>query len=225
MLGVRSVDLHHVVVPLRKPIRHASFARSESDNFVVRVTLANGTVGYGEGVPRAYVTGETIESAFASLGSFDLTRALGPEPGDFATAVRQVGRIMLPETTDDPRGMAGNSARAALELALLDAYGRAFGQSVGAAVRLAVGRDDWLLPPGASTRYSGAITAESRRGETVSAWKMRGLRVWAGQGQGGRRRARRRRPAPTDQAHSWSPGPISGSTPTRPGQPMRWSIG
>ena len=173
MLGVRSVDLYHVLVPLRKPIRHASFSRSESDNLVVRVTLTDGTTGYGEGVPRAYVTGETIASTFASLGSFDLPTALGPPPGDFAGVVRQVGQITLPETADDPRGMAGNSARAALELALLDAYGRATGRSVGDAVRLAVGRDDWLHPQPGSVRYSGAITAESQRGETVSAWKMR----------------------------------------------------
>ena len=174
MLGVRSVDLYHVRVPLRKPIRHASFARSESDNLVVRVTLADGTTGHGEGVPRSYVTGETIASTFAALGSFDLPRALGPPPGDFASVVRQVGQIVLPETAADPRGMAGNSARAALELALLDAYGRAMSRSVGDAIRLAIGRDDWLNPRPIPVRYSGAITAESRRGETVSAWKMRG---------------------------------------------------
>ena len=173
MSGVRSIDLYHVLVPLRKPIRHASFSRSESDNLVVRVTLTDGTTGYGEGVPRAYVTGETIASAFASLGSFDLPRALGSSPSDFGGAVRQVGEIALPETADDPRGMAGNSARAALELALLDAYGWAMGRSVGDAVRLAVGREDWLHPQPSPVRYSGAITAESRRGETLSAWKMR----------------------------------------------------
>ena len=173
MLSIRSVDLYHVLVPLRKPIRHASFSRSESDNLVVRVTLMDGTTGYGEGVPRSYVTGETIASTFATLGSFDLPHALGTPPGDFDGVLRQVGQVELPETLDDPRGMAGNSARAALELALLDAYGRAFGRSVGDAVRLAVGREDWLYPQPSAVRYSGAITAESRRGETLSAWKMK----------------------------------------------------
>ena len=33
--------------------------------------------------------------------------------------------------------MAGNAARCALELAILDAYGRRFGESVGRAVELA----------------------------------------------------------------------------------------
>ena len=34
--------------------------RSESDSLIVRATLDSGEVGYGEGVPRPYVTGETI---------------------------------------------------------------------------------------------------------------------------------------------------------------------
>src|ERR1700736_5365862 len=67
MTGPRSIDLYHVLVPLKKPIKHASYERSSSDNFVVRVTLGDGTVGYGEGVPRSYVTGETIATSFDSL--------------------------------------------------------------------------------------------------------------------------------------------------------------
>ncbi len=172
MIGVRSIHLYHVLVPLRKPIRHASFERSRSDNLVVRVVLDDGTIGFGEGVPRSYVTGETIESTFASLGSFDLPRALGSPPTDFAELVRTLGGLILPETEADPRGMAGNSARCALELALLDAYGRVFGASVGDAVKLA-GRPQWVDPRPRTVRYSGAITAASRRGETLSAWKMR----------------------------------------------------
>ena len=40
-------------VPLKKEIKHASHSRTESENLVVRVELANGQAGYGEGVPRA----------------------------------------------------------------------------------------------------------------------------------------------------------------------------
>ena len=171
MTGPRSIDLHHILVPLRKPIRHASFERSSSDNFVVRVTLADGTVGHGEGVPRPYVTGETIESAFASLARLDLPRILG-EPTDLAGLVRSLEGWTMPETEADPRGMAGNSARCALELALLDAYARREGRSVGEAVRMAESARDLLNPVAISVRYSGAITAEDPKKEVVSAWKM-----------------------------------------------------
>ncbi|WP_435005999.1 dipeptide epimerase [Tundrisphaera lichenicola] len=168
----RSIDLYHVLVPLKKPIRHASFARTDSDNFVVRVTLSDGTQGFGEGVPRSYVTGETIESAFASLEGLDLPRLIG-HPADFGEVVRRLAELTLPETESDPRGMAGNSARCALELALLDAYGRKFGVSVGQAVRMVEMRPEWLTTRPEPVRYSGAITAESPKGEKISAWKMR----------------------------------------------------
>jgi L-Ala-D/L-Glu epimerase / N-acetyl-D-glutamate racemase len=171
MTGPRSIDLHHILVPLKKPIRHASFERTDSENFVVRVTLADGTEGFGEGVPRSYVTGETIESAFASLEGLDLARLIG-DPGDFGEVVRRLAVLVLPETEADARGMAGNSARCALELALLDAYGRKFGESVGRAVRMVESRPEWLTPRPETVRYSGAITAESEKGEEVAAWKM-----------------------------------------------------
>lgn len=173
MIGVRSLDLYHVLVPLRKPIRHASFARSQSDNFIVRVTLTDGTIGYGEGVPRPYVTGETISSAFASITGFNVVAVLDPPPSNFGEAVLAIAALSLPETEADPRGMAGNSARAALELALLDAYGQAFDCSVGDALQFSITHPDWLLAQPARVCYSGAITAESHWGETISAWKMR----------------------------------------------------
>ena len=173
MIGVRSLDLYHVLVPLRKPIRHASFERTDSDNLVVRVTLTDGTVGFGEGVPRSYVTGETIESTFTDLAGFDLLQALGSPPGDMGAAVRAIRHLVLPVTAADPRGMAGNAARCGLELALLDAYSRAFGVPLGDALAREVDRPEWFAPRPVAVRYSGAITADSQRGETISAWKMR----------------------------------------------------
>jgi L-Ala-D/L-Glu epimerase len=41
-VSVKSIDMYHVEVPLKKPIRHASHSRESSDNLVVRVRLAGG---------------------------------------------------------------------------------------------------------------------------------------------------------------------------------------
>ncbi len=170
-MHVRSIDLYHVAVPLKKVIRHASHERVGSDNLVVRVRLDDGRIGFGEGVPRPYVTGETISSTFAALARLDIARLIG-HPRDFAEVVRRLEALNLPETEADPRGMAGNAARCALELALLDAFGRRFETSIAAVVALAEApglhrsdRPEWV-------RYSGAITSESKRGEQLSALKM-----------------------------------------------------
>ncbi len=170
-MRLRSIDLFHVAVPLKSKIRHASHERVVSDNLVVRATLSDGAVGFGEGVPRHYVTGETIDSTFATLAAVDAGRLVG-DPVDFAELVQRLGQWTLPATAADPRGMAGNAARCALELALIDAFGRGFGRPASDAVRA------WsdglsLRPKPAPVRYSGAITAASLRKERINAWKMR----------------------------------------------------
>jgi L-alanine-DL-glutamate epimerase-like enolase superfamily enzyme len=169
---LRRLELFHVAVPLRLRVKHASHERTTSENLIVRATLADGTQGYGEGVPRPYVTGETIDSAFARLLAFDAAGALGV-PADFATCVARLEVLTLPETRADPRGMAGNAARCALETALLDACGRCFGASVGDAVRRSESARDWRSASPQPVRYSGAITADDPRRERISAWKMR----------------------------------------------------
>jgi len=171
-MTINSLKLFKVAVPLKKVVRHASFERSVSENLVVRVTLADGSVGHGEGVPRPYVTGETLESTFAALEVHDWAQKVG-RPTDFAQVVERMESLTLPEIESDPRGMAGNAARCALELAILDAYGRRFGTSVGQVVDLAKVDGLGRLPAPGPVRYSAAITADSARAERVSAWKIR----------------------------------------------------
>lgn len=171
-MSLSRLELFQVAVPLKKPIRHASHERTTSENLIVRVTLPEGQIGYGEGVPRDYVTGETIESTFATLRGLDVARHLG-DPASFEEVIHRLEELVLPETEADPRGMAGNAARCALELAILDAYGQRFGRSMGEAVRLVSESRAWLREVPGPVRYSGAITAESPRKERISAWKMR----------------------------------------------------
>ena len=47
-------------------------------------------MGYGEGVPRPYVTGETLESAFAALEAHDWARLVGAA-GRFSRRRRATG--------------------------------------------------------------------------------------------------------------------------------------
>src|SRR5271155_556021 len=110
-----------VRIPLRKAVKHASHVRTETENVIVRCTLDDGTVGYGEGVPRDYVTGETADSAIELLKRSDLA-AQFEDCQDFARAVALAERIALSPVPDDRRGVGGNAARCALEISILDAY-------------------------------------------------------------------------------------------------------
>jgi L-alanine-DL-glutamate epimerase-like enolase superfamily enzyme len=172
MPSISRLDLYHVAVPLKKPIKHASHERSSSDSLVTRIVLDDGSVGFGEGVPRDYVTGESIVTAFSALEAVDVASMIG-HVEDFATLVNRLDSFTLPSIASDARGMFGNAARSAVELAILDAFGRSTGASVSEAVRIACRRPELVSLKPQYVRYSGAITAESPISELRSAVKMR----------------------------------------------------
>jgi muconate cycloisomerase len=169
---MRVVELtaFHVRIPLRKPIRHASHERTATDNVVVRCVLDDRTEGFGEGVPREYVTGETIDSALHLLKTSDLSAQLQPCT-DFAQALALAERLQLAPVPGDERRCQGNAARCAVELALLDAHGKRLGTPLSAATQL-LAPD--LYQPRPWVRYSGVITS-ARQGFKA---RLAGLKMW-----------------------------------------------
>ncbi len=157
-----------VRIPLKKAIRHASHTRTETDNIVVRCVLADKTVGFGEGVPREYVTGETIASAFDLLKKSDLA-GQAEDVGDFGVAVAMAERMRLAPIAGDERACQGNGARCAVELALLDAFGQHFKKPLSEVTRQ-LAPD--LFAPSPRVRYSGAITSAQGMKARWAAWKM-----------------------------------------------------
>lgn len=129
-MRVVELEARHVRIALKRTITHASHVRSDTDNVVVRCVLSDGAVGFGEGVPRDYVTGETVDSAIDLLKRADLGKQLEADCPDFIGAVHLAERLRLPIAPEDDRQIRGNAARCALELAVLDAYGRALGEAL-----------------------------------------------------------------------------------------------
>ncbi len=122
-MRVRRAEALLVRLPFVFPVRHALAERGDSLNLLVRLEDEEGREGWGEGVPRGYVTGEGPEDAFGRLTGEVLPRLLGAEvagPGALLPAIAE----LLP-----PREGA-QAAGCAAELALLDLAGRAFSRSV-----------------------------------------------------------------------------------------------
>src|SRR5205085_5282906 len=132
-------------------------SRQSTENLVIRCLLEDGTEGFGEGVPREYVTGESIDEAMQWLLESDLAGQLEPCP-DFAHALAVAERLRLSPVPGDYRHCRGNSARCAVELALLDAYGRRFGQPLSAVAKLLTPELYQFHP---WVRYSGVILSAS----------------------------------------------------------------
>jgi muconate cycloisomerase len=153
-LKIIALKAYQIRIPLRRRIRHAAHTRTETDNLLVRCVLEDGNEGFGEGVPRDYVTGETIATAFDLLQRSDLAGQC-EDCRDFEQAVALAERLQLAPVPGDERGCEGNAARCAVELAILDAYGQCFGRSLSDVVRML---SPEIYQPQAHVRYSGAIT-------------------------------------------------------------------
>ena len=71
-------------IPFVEAFAHSAKNRRFSDSFVVRLAAKDGTIGYGEGSARQYVTGETVETSVAKIKN-QLFPIL--ESNDFASSI------------------------------------------------------------------------------------------------------------------------------------------
>jgi L-alanine-DL-glutamate epimerase-like enolase superfamily enzyme len=62
-MRIKNATLYALKIPFVESFSHATKTRGFSDSIIVRLTTENDIVGYGEGVPRPYVTGEDVESS------------------------------------------------------------------------------------------------------------------------------------------------------------------
>ena len=127
-------------------------------------------------MPREYVTGETIDTAFAQLRSTDWRQLLPGEAADLPAAVKMCAGMRLADAgLSGKRDCFGNAARCAVEIALLDAFCRRVGQPLSA-VTGAVPESLAIRRKQARVRYSGAWTPSSRPSrikDLLGCWKLK----------------------------------------------------
>ena len=131
-MRIRRFIAHVVRLPLKRPFAHASATRHDSENVIIRCELADGTTGWGEGVPRSYVTGETPQGCLAQLGQTPLAAQLSANCSNWSDVIKLCESFRPALVADDPRGCHGNALRCAIELGILDAFGKAFAEPVSA---------------------------------------------------------------------------------------------
>ena len=131
MARIVGVELVELDLPFRQPFRHARARRATSESLFLRCITDDGRSGYGEALPRAYVTGESRARTFDLLSDLVLPRLLDLEFGSFddvyAFLLRCDGRA--PAAWVDP-ALPQGAAWCLIDLALLDAFARAFGRSL-----------------------------------------------------------------------------------------------
>ncbi|MCC9656128.1 dipeptide epimerase [Rhodopirellula halodulae] len=171
-MRVAELTAYLVPLPLKREIKHASFTRTESINLLIRCRLADGTIGWGEGVPRPYVTGETPEGCLQQLAGSNLNPVFDLSASNWDEVITLCDALQFHKQTDNPRGCGSNSLRCAVELSLLDAFGKCFGQPISDLVQH-VPEAAGIYLPQSQVRYSTTITSSGAKSERVSALKMR----------------------------------------------------
>jgi L-alanine-DL-glutamate epimerase-like enolase superfamily enzyme len=134
-MRIRQLTAYVVRLPLRRAFVHASAVRHESENVLVACELADGTQGWGEGVPRSYVTGETPAGCLEQLRETPLGDQLTGDCSSWSDVIGLCERFQPAAVRDDPRGCYGNALRCAVELSVLDAFGRWLGEPVSTVTR------------------------------------------------------------------------------------------
>jgi L-alanine-DL-glutamate epimerase-like enolase superfamily enzyme len=156
-----AATLYALRIPFVEAFGHSAGERRWSDSVVVRIRDEHGIEGFGEGTPRPYVTGETVDTMLDHLADDLWPRVAGREltAPDLAAL-----DAFLPETTL-PGAVAPHASRASLELALLDC-----------ALRRARRAATTVLPPRRPrVTYSGVITAGAPARAVQHARQMRAV--------------------------------------------------
>jgi muconate cycloisomerase len=125
-MRITKLSVYLIRWPFNLAVSHSLAKNTATANIVLELTDESGRAGYGEGVPRDYVTGEGVEGSLAALRG-----ELGP---------LVLGRRLEPEQAlgwlEDAAGAqvldAYPAAACALETALLDLAGQRLGRPVSA---------------------------------------------------------------------------------------------
>ncbi len=117
-MKITGVHIGEIAIPLARPFKTALRTVERVEDIVVRVTAENGMTGYGEAPPTAVITGDTKGSVRCAIRDLIAPAILGMD----ILAIDQVMEAM------DHSVKGNTSAKAAVDMALYDLWGKVLGQ-------------------------------------------------------------------------------------------------
>lgn len=112
---IRDIQVGEISLPLTHPFKTALRTVEHVSDVVVRVIGDDGRMGYGEAPPTAVITGETKASIAAAIKENIAPALTGMDLMDLDAVMDRLERSMVHNT----------SAKAAVDMALLDLWGKA----------------------------------------------------------------------------------------------------
>lgn len=139
---------------MRRKFSHAAAERACAEPIIVEIELADHTIGFGETHPRQYVTGESHQNVIDTIRDLFVPWLVDMRPDNFGEVIEAAADLPL----TDESGRVITAARAAVELAMLDAYSRALEKSLESIAGYV--EETWLGSQGsrAAVRYGVPIS-------------------------------------------------------------------
>ncbi len=142
-MKITSASVYLIKWPFTLPVEHSLARNVATENIIVKLSIEDGRSGYGEGVPRSYVTGEDTNRSLLGLKSTLLPLVLEQEidPADSLN--------FLIENAPGEKIDQWPAAACAVEIALVDLAGQVLNQPLSA-----------MLGPGLKEKltYSAVVT-------------------------------------------------------------------
>ena len=118
IVGCKLRETH---IPFKVEFAHATKTRSSVDGIIFEVITDSSVSGYGEALPRQYVTGETNQSVLTRMKNIIVPDLLGQEFNSFSYLVEWLRTFHMRYSDLQANEL---NVKTLAELALLDAYGR-----------------------------------------------------------------------------------------------------
>ena len=154
-MKVVKATLYALKIPFVESFGHSLKTRTFSDSIVARIESDNGVVGFGEGVARPYVTGETVPSCLKYMKEWLWPQLANANFSNFNFNNDPIQILAFFESSlrdqESSNVIAWNAVRSAFELAVLDCWLKTHQFSLSK-----------ILPPKRTiVVYSGVITSSS----------------------------------------------------------------
>jgi L-alanine-DL-glutamate epimerase-like enolase superfamily enzyme len=147
-MKIKECRVRTIHIPFVTTFKHSLSSRSEVESIIVEVDTDTGAVGYGEAVPRDFVTGETVEGVREKLLKLIFPGIIGKSFNSFREIEEWITNLDKCVPGLQERDLC---VKTGIELALLDAAGKEFNCSV--VEFLGGGKAKEII-------YSGIISAE-----------------------------------------------------------------
>jgi len=123
-MRISGITVYRVSIPFRKPFGHSLYWRDKTETLIICLESVSGLAGWGEILPREYLTGETLENVMTSALP-RLVQRWQDQKFDNRDEVTLALRRELCRTSRSLATLAG------WELAVLDLGGKTFGFPAG----------------------------------------------------------------------------------------------